>query len=332
MHIENFKCFKNFDIELDKFNVLIGPNDSGKTAFLQAVLLAGHIYQHQEVGLHATRQYIGKDIGGSFAWRGNFSGIRMSVCYGEPDESMSDIAMAFQNDGKCFRQLPGKPTYVTATTLRHGTFGPIAYYHLDPEALRRGSQIITSNESKFNMAIDGSGFPTYLEDLLREDRKAFAEMEHLFYERFPHYHLAIQKEGKNNVISFTSRNDLKLSPQEVSDGAILYLAFLAICCRPNAPKILMIEEPENGVHFARLKDIMDALKSVAATGKIQIILTTHSPYLLDLVEPKDVRVFSKDGEGAVTAKKLSDYPDVERMKKHFMTGEIWTMLGKTESV
>jgi len=30
MHIENFKCFKDFDIELGPFNVLIGPNDTGK--------------------------------------------------------------------------------------------------------------------------------------------------------------------------------------------------------------------------------------------------------------------------------------------------------------
>ena len=39
MHIQNFKCFKDFDIELGPFNVLVGPNDSGKTAFLQAIRL-----------------------------------------------------------------------------------------------------------------------------------------------------------------------------------------------------------------------------------------------------------------------------------------------------
>ena len=41
MHIENFKCFKHFDIDLGPFNVLVGPNDSGKTAFLPAVAMAG---------------------------------------------------------------------------------------------------------------------------------------------------------------------------------------------------------------------------------------------------------------------------------------------------
>ena len=55
-------------------------------------------------------------------------------------------------------------------------------------------------------------------------------------------------------------------------------------------------------------------------------MTTHSPYLLDHVEPEEVFLFSKDPEGAVHAKKLSDHPDVEDMRKHFMTGEMWTGL------
>ncbi|MFB3892991.1 MAG: AAA family ATPase [Phycisphaerae bacterium] len=40
MHIEQFKCFKRLDIEFGQFNVLIGPNDSGKSSLLQAIQLA----------------------------------------------------------------------------------------------------------------------------------------------------------------------------------------------------------------------------------------------------------------------------------------------------
>ena len=36
LHIENFKCFRRLDVELGRFNVLVGPNGSGKTALLQA--------------------------------------------------------------------------------------------------------------------------------------------------------------------------------------------------------------------------------------------------------------------------------------------------------
>ncbi len=35
IHVENFKSLRNFDIELGKFNVLVGPNGSGKTNVLE---------------------------------------------------------------------------------------------------------------------------------------------------------------------------------------------------------------------------------------------------------------------------------------------------------
>jgi predicted ATPase len=99
---------------------------------------------------------------------------------------------------------------------------------------------------------------------------------------------------------------------------------------PNAlqPGILLVEEPENGVHHASLKDIVGTLKQLTQEKGVQVILTTHSPYLLDHVEPQDVHVFRKDEEGAVHARRLSEYPDVQNLKKHFMTGEIWTGLNE----
>jgi predicted ATPase len=133
-------------------------------------------------------------------------------------------------------------------------------------------------------------------------------------------------------LEFPTPEGQVLPSANVSDGTVLYLAYLALCFRPNPPRILLIEEPENGVHHASLKEIVRVLRHVTQTKGVQVVLTTHSPYLLDLMEPEEVRVFTKDQKGAVHAKKLSDYEDVEDMKKHFMSGEIWTMLSKTEAI
>jgi predicted ATPase len=104
------------------------------------------------------------------------------------------------------------------------------------------------------------------------------------------------------------------------------LGFLAITHQPTPPQLLLIEEPENGVHFASLKDIVAALKKVSEDGKTQVFVTTHSPYLLDLVEPEEVLMFEKAADGSVNAKRMSEFPDMADMKKNFMTGEIWTNL------
>ncbi len=41
IHIQNFKCLRDVEVELGPFNVLIGPNDSGKTSFLEAIRWLG---------------------------------------------------------------------------------------------------------------------------------------------------------------------------------------------------------------------------------------------------------------------------------------------------
>ena len=69
MHIENFKCFKSFDIELGKFNVLIGPNDSGKTAFLQAVHLVGTVAPGANPVNSKVAEMVGFPFGPELAWR-----------------------------------------------------------------------------------------------------------------------------------------------------------------------------------------------------------------------------------------------------------------------
>ena len=154
-------------------------------------------------------------------------------------------------------------------------------------------------------------------------------MEKEFYKRFPYYKkLILDKKGSHIVLKFLTRYGEKLSADGVSDGVILSLAFLALAHNPTPPNILLVEEPENGVHHASLKDIVGTLKKLTEEKGVQVILTTHSPYLLDLVEPEEVRVFTKDDEGAVHAKKMSEAPEVEDMKKHFMTGEIWSCLSE----
>jgi hypothetical protein len=47
---------------------------------------------------------------------------------------------------------------------------------------------------------------------------------------------------------------------------------------------------------------------------------------LDLVQPEEVYIFSKDQEGAAHAQRMSELPDVKDMLKHFNPGEIWTNL------
>lgn len=61
------------------------------------------------------------------------------------------------------------------------------------------------------------------------------------------------------------------------------------------PALLGFEEPENGVHPRRIRMIAEMLKTRTATGDTQLIVTTHSPTLLDLIPIASLFVCSKRG-------------------------------------
>src|SRR6266436_4301204 len=51
IHIENYKCLRDVTVDLGDFTILIGPNDSGKSSFLEVIQTFGKIVRHGFAGL-----------------------------------------------------------------------------------------------------------------------------------------------------------------------------------------------------------------------------------------------------------------------------------------
>ncbi|PYT10092.1 MAG: ATPase, partial [Acidobacteria bacterium] len=84
---------------------------------------------------------------------------------------------------------------------------------------------------------------------------------------------------------------------ELSQGTLLALAILTLTYIPNPPSIVCLEEPDRGIHPRLLRDVRDALYRLSypenygeRRDPVQVIATTHSPYLLDLFKdhPEEV--------------------------------------------
>jgi predicted ATPase len=116
-----------------------------------------------------------------------------------------------------------------------------------------------------------------------------------------------------------------------SDGARLVTAFLALAYGPT-PDLLLIEEPENGLHPARVGEIMEPLPRMSR-GEVgdrprQIIVTTHNPLFLNQARPEEVRVVQRDLETGTRVTALADVKDIDEMLKDFGIGELWALLGE----
>ena len=81
----------------------------------------------------------------------------------------------------------------------------------------------------------------------------------------------------------------------VSDGTLKMLAYLVLLRDPAPPSFIGIEEPENFLHPRLLYGLGEECRN--ATNATQVLVTTHSPFFLDALRPREVRVLWRDESG-----------------------------------
>ncbi len=89
----------------------------------------------------------------------------------------------------------------------------------------------------------------------------------------------------------------ELGPRSLSDGTLRYLALVTMLLDPSRGGVLCMEEPENGMHPSRMRDMVGLLRDFVvqpneAVGDgnpaRQVVLNTHSPDVVRQMEPAEV--------------------------------------------
>lgn len=117
-------------------------------------------------------------------------------------------------------------------------------------------------------------------------------------------------------------HDLNVS--QVSDGFLRLLGILTALYQPALPKVIAIEEPEQTVHPGVLPLLADAIKEASKRSKI--LITTHSPSLLDQFDTDNILSVSSGERGTEVSSLRAD--QIEAVKKQlFSVGELMQMEG-----
>jgi len=108
----------------------------------------------------------------------------------------------------------------------------------------------------------------------------------------------------------------------LSDGYWIFAAFACLASGETLPSIAFFEEPECHLHPHKLPLLCDIFGSMATrqSGPCQVLISTHSPYFLDLFKenPNSV-IFLNNGR----AQRLSAIPDYENVLSLYSLGEAW---------
>lgn len=103
---------------------------------------------------------------------------------------------------------------------------------------------------------------------------------------------------------------------QMSDGTLKVFAYLLMLEDPDPPPFLCIEEPENGLYHKLLETLAYEFRQHAIDKKgrrSQVFVTTHQPYFVDALEPKEVWILEKGKDGFSVIRRASDDAIVRSM-------------------
>jgi len=376
IHMQNFKCLHDVKVDLGMFNVLIGPNDSGKTSLLDAIYLLGETTRRpwSEVfsGDYQPQKFVWEgdvtaeikwdvegpldDTGFSYSFsimpgssfckeRLSCGTNRMVARQSLPDGTTQyDIVSSYAGDSRT-QNTRGQSAFFTV--LRNSprppffdavqrSFASSQKFDLSPQSLRRATKL----EANCTLSPSGDNLVAVLDQIFTgPNGNIRIELENALQEAIPTvrgiYLPIVDQNQQLKKLDFTLAMN-GAQPQTIpsalaSDGAVIVTAFLALAYG-DTPEILLIEEPDKGLHPTLMNKVVELLRKMS-TGEVgnrarQIILTTHSPILLNYVEPHEVRIFRRYPKTGTNVTPMDQVPGIERLRKEFATGALWNMLGE----
>jgi predicted ATPase len=184
-----------------------------------------------------------------------------------------------------------------------------------------------------SMDRNGRGIADALVDILHTNRERFDELEERLTRLVPNIKRISLPRTQNQTFSLElidRYSEHHIPASDISDGTLRILGFLTALYQENTPSIICFEEIENGIHPWLLHKMVELLKIVSTEGitgnPVQVLITTHSPVLLNYVEPHQVRAVELDGEGKTQVHNLP--VDSVRFQKALEAydgdlGELW---------
>ncbi len=141
-----------------------------------------------------------------------------------------------------------------------------------------------------------------------------------------HSNPRVRPEIVGNKIFFDFRNAPGVPAHLASEGTLILLALLTILHGPNPPNVLLLDDFDQSLHPGAQVELVRLIKRLLdQLPDVQIVATTHSPYILDEVAPSDVHVFALRDDGTVASRRLSEHPEAGTMKGALSAGQLWSL-------
>ncbi len=365
--LHNFKSHRNTDLKFDnsRLHALVGQNSSGKTSVLQALhslsRLADSQFKHifgyersPEFITTSEQNNVSVTVRGFWAYGENRKDWLASYKFEKKSGNtwMPSASWKVDQDGGTLRNLTGwshslsEADYPICQALKFSVYLKLIAANLEKASY---SEAVTPR-----VEFDGSGLAPTLDFIRNESPDKFQLLQKMLKRIVP----GVKKVGIKRAKAMVNRQRLievdgksisyeesqEMSGQEVvldmntgkripahaiSEGTILTLGLLTVLMNPKQPNLVLLDDVEQGLHPKAQRELIAVFKEIIQVNQnLQIIFSTHSPYIVDELEPSQVHVLSNKNTGFTTCKRLDEHPDVEWAKQTLTTGEFWSAEGE----
>ncbi len=185
---------------------------------------------------------------------------------------------------------------------------------------------------RVRLAKDGSNIADYLLDIQRLDTQlgthALEGIVHTMEYVLPYardLQAALTSELERKAYLQLTEGNFKLPGWMLSTGTLRVLALLATLRHPQPPPLVLIEEIENGLDPRSIHLLVEEIRTAVLTGVTQVVLTTHSPYLLDLLKLDQLVLVARDETGEPRFHRPANDAKLANWSREFAPGRLYTM-------
>lgn len=358
--LKNFRRHAHTVCALSPFTVLVGPNGSGKTSVLDALYYLGLLYRINYEGIFAG------DCHPSVLLRHTKNLSQMSLSAAGHDGEIrralelqilapTEFDPTVGTDGSSERQwapvLATTPPVVGVEMRPWGwTLEALAgsrWSSLSNGVLLRVEANKVSRSSKAvphpRVAVDGRNVASVLGAMVLADHDRFLAVCEQLRRVVPQFRsLRIQQKtvsvpsGPDELhyeLVFEMDSGTRIPASQMSEGTLITLALLTAINAPEKPRLILMDDIHEALHPRAQIELMSLLTELTkGPDPVQIIATTHSPYIVDCVPYESVLVFAHRPDGTSAVRPLSDHPEIEKFRNRMTAGQLWTLDDETHWV
>ena len=175
------------------------------------------------------------------------------------------------------------PLFAALLEDLHELFSRMLVLKLNIDEIKRPSPL----KKEEWLSVDGSNLNSVLYSIYLKENKIPDRIAAVMTILFPNFNIGFSVTEDQRVYLRINEDDLELPPVCIADGLYKLLAILSAL--KLEPSLLIIDEVENSLHPRTLEILLDELKSSDA----KVIVTTHSPVIVDMTEPEDLVIVEK---------------------------------------